>query len=1169
MLGEDHVTTTDAGSEKAIAVKSVAKSAAPRSTTKRASRPIKAAKPKAWPSTTKKTRPRRAAARTKPSEVRKDEELTSGGEKSPIQLPTPESSLSHSANGEQQSSRDETPSAGAAGVHLATTNMDDAVEMDDFDDDSSVLSSVPDDLDMSTPHALRTKVDDPGSQHIGQPRRKRSVRPIERFGQFIETGKVVGEGEEDSTGITAPEPMDIDTAHMAIDQNHAKDQAHDLVSASVLPTPPPSAARKRKVSSTDFDAPNSQHIAAPSRTIILRMDPKKMLECAEKSSSQQPAEKRRTRSRGSDEEAAFAPVVRKPRARVRTKSTQLEPSGTPTRITKRPTKKSQGDALFPTPTAPDGAELMNLSDLPAHIDPILAAISQKLCSRQSISLKPEPQGRPEVWADSRQALCETVPYFKMPQSGCHQNDRHVYAFLFDGISHCREYMDTDIIIARAGGGMEQDVSGQMLQKKDHTMGESQVQAVLNDIQLQNPLVIICGSKNAGAVCRMPHRYNILGWYKPVAVWAEKTSGKGGKAFITIKYRFERLDTSKQAWYAPLRTEKELTTAERDMLQPLVRRTCDACSQTYPAVYLDGWMCLNAHCEDFWKLETGEWAPYGRLLYNPAFLLDRTTWAREEEPYSVRPPIPYVGSMVGDNLTYINTRGICCPECGRCSQRRLFKGWKCDNPDCTYQNFPKHIPVKPPMLHLPWESVGDGPALTRNKHERGVNVSIEHRLGFKVFTYTFRGVEGRLVHAVSNAKINRTANGPDDMFAAMQQQDDPAMDLHLERRKFGSSTKAENPQTGPVPGLQQPSLTKAEQAPRDNDPMRTAWHNVQQEQQRCAEKSEEFRESVASTLFTRFGLDSCQDKSAPSRRHSGIDAENEALITKMLNGSEGMFGQLQENLPRQSKPMPALAATEDDSVYMSAFAINYGMPYKFVASGVSLPFTGSPWPIRACRADLNWASQNFLDPHGHQDLNELLVFAYMEGQKIEYHDDGESGLGPRIATMSLGGKAKMHLRMKSKHYTGCSKGTGILTADRPLPGSIEYEKRLAAWQDLQLLKTTDRRQYEQRRKELPKELKIYEKRTKKAEDLVTITLNHGDIVLMEGYEIQQYLEHKVVPEGCLRFALTCRTVLPDHLEPHELPSYDVEPDDPRMSSLFRRDESERAKGAEVVVSEDGA
>lgn len=682
-------------------------------------------------------------------------------------------------------------------------------------------------------------------------------------------------------------------------------------------------------------------------------------------------------------------------------------------------------------------------------------LSRKLSERQPLGLKPESVGEPTVWADTRQALCETVPYFKMPQSGCHQNNGHVYAFLYDGSGHCREYMDTDLIIARAGGCMEQDANGQMQQKKNHSMEEAQVQAVINDIEHQNPVIVICGNKHAAAICQMPHRYCVLGWYKPVAVWAEKTLGKGAKTWVTVKYRLERLDCSKRAWYAPI--QEVITEEDRKVAGSAKRKTCGDCEMESPHVYLNGWMCLNASCERFWKLSYGGDAPYGKLPYHPAFLLDRTRWQNEQEPYSVRPPVPDSGKVMGDNLTKINTRGIVCPWCGRCNHRRLWKGWTCDNPSCDFASFPMHVPVKPAVLHQPWDSVGDGPTLSQNKYAKhlGVRVRVSHKLGFKIFTYTFDGIEGKLVHAVSNAMINRAPGGPDEMFEAMQRQDDPEMDLHLQRRPFiGTGSSA-----------------------------------------------------------------SLKLKSAPV----------------------------------------------EDGDFMTAFSMNYGMPYKFVAGGASLPFASAPWPVRACRADLNWASKNFSDADGHVEFNEQLVFAYMEGQKVEYHDDGESGLAARIASMSLGSKAKMMLRMKTKHYVGCSK-TGVLTQDKPVPGSIGgeamYRRRLAAWHSLQELKGSDKAAYERRRKEIPEELGLVAKKAKKAEDMVTVTLHHGDIVVMEGYEIQQYLEHKVVPEGCLRFALTCRSVLPEHLKAEERPSYGVEADEPHMSSLVRMAEAEAEAKAEA-------
>lgn len=724
---------------------------------------------------------------------------------------------------------------------------------------------------------------------------------------------------------------------------------------------------------------------------------------------------------------------------------------------------------LPTPQSSQTGE--QYPEIDASVGESKVSLSLKLALREPVGSKPAAKTEPEVWADSRQALCETVPYFKKPQGGCHSNDRHVYAFLFDNVGHCREYMDSDVVIARAGGSMEADKDGKMVQKQDHRMDEAQVQAVLNDAQLQNPVIIICGNKNRGAICKMPHRYNVLGWYKPISVWAEKTHGKGDKIWATLKYRFERLNAKKEPWHA---TESwDITEEDRQIAGPLVRQTCTTCAHEYPQVYLVSWMCLNQQCAQFWRLPSGEDAGYGKLHHNPAFLLDRTPWGYEEEPYSVRPPVPEVGNVVGDNLMYINTRGICCPQCGRCSSRRLFKGWICDNVACNYEKFPTHIPVKMPMLHQPGERVGDGPPPARNKHGKGVKIDVSYIHGFKVYTYTIEGVKGKLVHAATNAAINRQIGGPDEMFAAIQNQDDPAMDLHLERRRFRG------------------------------------------------------------------------DKTPGSKK-------------------DAMSGTAENNTADVDEDTGKKAELEDGD-FMTAFSMNYGMPYKFVASGASLPFSDAPWPVRACRADLNWASQTFLDPQGHMDLNEELIFAYMEGQKIEYHDDGESGLGPRIATLSLGCKAKMHVRMKGKHYTGCSK-SGILTAERPIPNGIggdeKDQARLDAWTGLQPLKDTNRAEYEKQRKLLSKSLELYGKRTKKAEDAAVITLSHGDIVLMEGYEFQQYLEHKVVPEGPLRFALTCRTVLPEHLAPEERPSYDVEADDEAMSGHRRM---AREKEQEQVVS----
>ncbi|KAI6847056.1 hypothetical protein KC367_g3515 [Hortaea werneckii] len=769
------------------------------------------------------------------------------------------------------------------------------------------------------------------------------------------------------------------------------------------------------------------------------------------SSTETPATKKRLKSL----DTQSAPPTRR-RSSAVSKNTPRHFPESPSKVIKLPVAQ-----LPPTPpssTASNGTDAINI------FDEEMLALSRSLTHREPIASKPPPPGQPRVWADSRQALCETVPYFKKPQGGCHQNDGHVYAFLFDGVGHCREYMDSDVIIARAGGGMESDSnSGTMMQAKDQTMKEAQVVAMLNDAQLQNPLIVICGNKNTGALTKMPHKYNVLGWYKPIAVWAEKTAGKGKKNWTTIKYRMERLRSEEPAWHAPIGA------IPRDSSEAgeLVKSTCVSCGQCYPQIYLESWMCLSSSCDRFWRLGNGQEAPSGALTYNPAYLLHRTPWPVEEEPFDVRPRMPQSGKVIGDTLTYINTRGIVCPNCGRCNPRYRFIGWVCDNQHCNWEGLKvNHQAIMPAALHQATDTFGDGPSLGRNRHDPSISVKVSYSHGYKIFTYTVEGIEGRFVHAVANGRINREHHGPDDMFAALQTED-----MGLERRRFNSEK-----------------------------------------------------------------LSGGKDKeihSTPARSH--------------------VRGQLPS--PPNDEPEPdeaeELGATQkpeaDVGDFMTAFSMNYGMPYKFVASGASRPFEDSPWPVQACRSRLNWAQRTFLPDSatGNDEFNEELIFAYMEGQKIEYHDDGEEGLGPRIATLSLGGKAKMYLRMKSKHFVGCSK-TGVFTPDRPVPGGIDGkemdEQRLAAWNGLQSLKETNRAAYSKRLKEIPKELGLYSKKGKQAPDLVTVTLNHGDIVLMEGDDIQKYLEHKVVPDAHLRFALTCRVVLENHLKPEERPGYIVGPDD---------------------------
>ncbi|THH15639.1 hypothetical protein EW146_g4864 [Bondarzewia mesenterica] len=149
-----------------------------------------------------------------------------------------------------------------------------------------------------------------------------------------------------------------------------------------------------------------------------------------------------------------------------------------------------------------------------------------------------------------------------------------------------------------------------------------------------------------------------------------------------------------------------------------------------------------------------------------------------------------------------------------------------------------------------------------------------------------------------------------------------------------------------------------------------------------------------------------------------------------------------------------------------FSHNSGAPYQYVGS------TDNTVPLEsACTAVLK--SLDLIERRASRVLNsdthfnEILSAAYMEKQSMSFHSDSERGLGPVVASLSLGSAALMHFRLLSK-----------------------YLKPTAA-------------------------------KTQRKPDL-TITLRHGDILVMEGVDVQKYYEHTVIPVN-FRIAATARLI----------------------------------------------
>jgi hypothetical protein len=635
------------------------------------------------------------------------------------------------------------------------------------------------------------------------------------------------------------------------------------------------------------------------------------------------------------------------------------------------------------------------------------------------SIKPEPLSQPAVWADGRQELCETLHYFRSYQSACYCTGGFVRAFMFDKVAHPRDYIDSNVVISRAGGGLVKDQeSGEMRSGRDQ-VEDTVSQALKNCMRHHNPVVIITGIDNPHIPSKPPHQYCILDYFKPTHVWTEK-SGNGK----IVRYRFEKLNAKKESWWQAKDIKDPI---ELGALPPPFSTTCRICDFESPQIYLDGWMCLRPSCPSFWHICKAGRIPYepdeNSLTYDPRFLKQNTPWPNDSHDYPLTSNTAELSglSIPGEDTSQAFWLGMVCPKCGRCNSRINWTGWECLNVKCDFEKKPPHTIIPATSLREPLWPVTDSYTLSRDTHALLVTPTVTFAHGYRINRYRVPGIDGFITHMIANKTVLEKPGGPDAMFHELQQ-----IDIGLARRSLPN-------------------------------------------------------------------------------------------------------GQL-----------------KGDS-YTRHFLVNYGMPYKFIAATASRSFTDAARPITATRSRLNWAASYLLSQEPGADtaavktawkmkeFNEVLALGYFEAQKINYHDDGEHGLGPTIATLSLGAPGTMRIRMKARHYHGVS-SAGIYDDAPPLPGCAAYEARRAAQPALEALRRDDVRAWRARLKKVPKELGL--RSAGNAKDVLRLELGHGDIVVMHGEALQRYYEHAVEHAGKLRFALTCRYIDPESLAEADRPEYVV-------------------------------
>ncbi|RUP52039.1 hypothetical protein BC936DRAFT_142775 [Jimgerdemannia flammicorona] len=141
----------------------------------------------------------------------------------------------------------------------------------------------------------------------------------------------------------------------------------------------------------------------------------------------------------------------------------------------------------------------------------------------------QPRHRgPQVWSETRQELCEGTTYFRSYHGGVYHKNGVVFGFLIDGWGSMRDEFTGRTFISHGGGRSASSSSAALKRQKvaKYRLSSSQnssdlsISALLNSYHEKKPVVVIVGSRYKKTTFEIPHRYCVLGWYGITHAWAE-------------------------------------------------------------------------------------------------------------------------------------------------------------------------------------------------------------------------------------------------------------------------------------------------------------------------------------------------------------------------------------------------------------------------------------------------------------------------------------------------------------------------------------------------------------------------------------------------------------------------------------------------------------------------
>ncbi|KAG7108578.1 hypothetical protein HYQ44_012454 [Verticillium longisporum] len=429
-------------------------------------------------------------------------------------------------------------------------------------------------------------------------------------------------------------------------------------------------------------------------------------------------------------------------------------------------------------------------------------------TRNILPQSASPLGKPVVWSENRQALCDSLWYFKQHQAGSYPIDGVLRGFLLDGESTIRDIVTSDVIISTLGGGRQKDSTTKMSVRVNETRN-CIVNQCKEAFKRGVPVAVIIGRKCTLTPVRVLYNYNVLDWFTITDLWIEKD---GQNDIFFWKIRLERTDRTTPSWCQP---DDALTQTVEPRPFPHGKLDCVHCGVLSMYSFAQGWACLNGNCEQHFTLADGTsltdlsyaghsatiiawcseckhasktifvegWTCYNRgcskafefpaevdmgaLTYSEAFLSERTTFPTP--PDSLVPPMPNPSDGCGtEKAARIS---IVCPRCRGCSRRVYWNRWSCDNKECNYI-----LPAAPRPLSI--EDIRAETTKRKSLLQVKKNDSLVQRdlmiCGHKVEQYFLPDMEAKgqccgtvLIFRATDA-INNTRNGPNHLWMDIQE-----------------------------------------------------------------------------------------------------------------------------------------------------------------------------------------------------------------------------------------------------------------------------------------------------------------------------------------------------------------------------------------------------------------